>query len=167
MNQSMLKQYSNRIIRGVISLGILSSLIFCNKKEIKKNVPTSHTIKYVGGNEGVSLSQENQKKVFGKWKLTNAIFFNESKKTEIKIKINKAVIIREIGIFDTENKIIASKYNTVGTYKFNNLDTLNTVYYIFSITDNIMMMQTPNLFRNVDGNMTKDRARVNLFFVKE
>ncbi|MDR6525503.1 hypothetical protein J2787_000873 [Chryseobacterium rhizosphaerae] len=135
--------------------------------ETKKNAPISHSIKYVGGNEGVNLSQENQKKVFGKWKLTNAIFFNDSKKIETKIKINKNVIIKEIGIFETENKIIASKYNTVGTYKFNDLDTLNTVYYVFSITNNKMMMQTPNLFRVVNGNITKDRARVNLFFVKE
>lgn len=43
--------------------------------ETKKNAPISHSIKYVGGNEGINLSQENQKKVFGKWKLTNVIFF--------------------------------------------------------------------------------------------
>ncbi len=142
--------------------------MFCNKKETnKKDVSNPHSVKYVGGNEGVRLSEEKQKKAFGKWKLTNAVFFNDSKNTETKIKIDKNVTVGEQGVFDVENKAIANKHNTVGTYEFKDLDTLNTVYYIFSIDDERMMMQTPNLFRVVNGKMTKQRARVHLFFVKE
>lgn len=168
MNQSMLKQYSNKKIRGVISLSFLFLLMFCNKKETdEKNISTPNSVKYVGGNEGVRLSEEKQEKVFGKWKLTNAIFFDNNRKTETKIKIDKNVTIAEQGIFDVENKEIAKKHNTVGTYEFKDLDTLNTVYYIFSIDDKRMRMQTPNLFRVVNGKVTKQRARINLFFVKE
>lgn len=167
MNQSMLKQYNNK---GIISFFSLFLLMFCSKEEsnIKNSdISSVHSIKYVGGNEGVKLSEDKQKKAFGKWKLTNAVFFNDSKKLENKIIINKNIIVAEQSIFDTENNIIANKHNTIGTYKFKSLDTLNTVYYIFSVEDNKMMMQTSNLFRVVDGKMTKDRARINLFFVRE
>ncbi|CAM3182576.1 hypothetical protein CHFL109739_20630 [Chryseobacterium flavum] len=168
MNQSMLKQYNSKKIKGVISVGFLFLLMFCNKKETdRENISVPQSVKYIGGNEGVRLSEEKQKKAFGEWKLTNVIFFDDNKKTETKIKIDKNVTVNEQGVFDVENKSIANKHNTVGTYEFKNLDTLNTVYYIFSIDDKRMMMQTSNLFRVVNGKMTKQRARINLFFVKE
>lgn len=169
MNQSMLKQYNNKKYKGVISFFSIFLLLFCSKKESKNNNDISqiHSIKYVGGNEGIKLSEEKQKKAFGEWKLTNAVFFNDSKKLEKKIRIDKNVTITKQSIIDTENNIIAKKYNTIGTYQFKSLDTLNTVYYIFNIEDNRMTMQTSNLFRVVDGKMTKERARINLFFVRE
>ncbi|MGD1320409.1 hypothetical protein [Chryseobacterium sp. 2R14A] len=166
----MLKQYNNKGIKGVISFFSLFLLMFCSKNEPNRknnDISSVHSVKYVGGNEGVKLSEDKQKKVFGKWKLTNAVFFNDSKKLEKKIIIDKNVTVAEQSIFDTENNTIANKYNTIGTYQFKSLDTLNTVYYIFSIEDDKMMMQTSNLFRVVDGKMTKEKARINLFFVKE
>ncbi len=164
----MLKQFNNKKVKGAISFCFIFLLLFCHKKESDRiSVSSSHSVKYVGRNEGVKLSEAKQKKAFGEWKLTNAIFFNDSKKSEQKIKIDENVIVKEQGIFDIENKMVADKHNTVGTYKFKNLDTLNTVYYIFSIDDDMMTMQTSNLFRVVDGKMTKDKARINLFFVKK
>ncbi len=170
MNQSMSKQYNNKKIKGAISFFSLFFLVFCSKKESNKvnsEISSIHSVKYIGGKEGVKLSEEKQKKAFGKWKLTNAVFFNDSKKLEKKIRIDKNVTVDKQSIFDSANNTIAKKYNTIGTYQFKNLDTLNTVYYIFSIDDDRMMMQTSNLFRIVDGKMTKERARVHLFFIKE
>ena len=58
-------------------------------------------------------------------------------------------------------------HNTIGTYKFYNLDSLNTVYYIFSSDDSIMTMNSSTLFRVVNGKLTKERARAYLYFSRK
>lgn len=70
-------------------------------------------------------------------------------------------------MFNHEDVIIANKYNTIGTYTFKNLDTLSTTYYIFKIGDSTMMMKSPLLFRIVNGKKTKDRARAEIYFIKQ
>lgn len=74
--------------------------------------------------------------------------------------------VNEQGLYNQKNEIIAEKYKTIGTYKFKNLDTLNTTYYIFRVDENRMMMKSPILFRIVNGKMTKQRARVEIYLRK-
>ena len=103
MNQSMLKLFKNKIL--LTSLFLLFIIIQCKKQEEKKGIGTIKSVKYVGGNQGVRLSKERQQKAFGKWKLTNLIFSSDNIKGEVKIKINKEVIINEHGIYDLKNYV--------------------------------------------------------------
>ena len=165
MNQSMLKLFKNKIL--LTSLFLLFIIIQCKKQEEKKGIGAIKSVKYIGSNQGVRLSKERQQKVFGQWKLTNLIFSSDSKKEEEKIKIDENVIVNAQGVYDLKNKELASKHNTIGTYKFHNLDSLNTVYYIFSSDDSIMTMNSSTLFRVVNGKLTKERARAYLYFSRK
>jgi hypothetical protein len=160
----MLKQYSNKKI--IISFFALLSLFCCKKNETIKNDQITNSVVYKAGNEGVNLSEEQQKEAFGKWELTNVVYFDDNRRTSNKIAVNEIVTVSEQGVFNLENKAIADKYKTVGTYKFKNLDTLNTTYYIFKIDRDRMMMKSPILFRIVNGKMTKQRARAEIYLKK-
>lgn len=129
-----------------------------------KNPP--HQIKYIAGEEGVNLSAERQKQAFGKWQLTNMIITNYQTKEKKKIAINIPVTIEEKGIF-SHHQLIANKHqNSIGTYYFQNLDTLNTAFYIRDIEDSKMLMTTPTLSRVVNGKLSKEKIKAKLFFVK-
>lgn len=160
----MLKLYSNKKI--IISFSVLLLLFFCKKNELITDKKITKFISYKSVNEGVRLSEERQKEAFGNWKLTNIIYYDDNQRTSKKIEVNENVTVSEQKVFNQKNEVIAEKYKTVGTYKFKNLDTLNTTYYIFRIADNKMMMKSPALFRIVDGKMTKQRARVEIYLRK-
>ncbi|WP_407484421.1 hypothetical protein [Elizabethkingia meningoseptica] len=164
MNQSMLKQFNNK--KTVISFIVLLSLCFCKKHEHIKDNNEVDSIKYKAINQGISLSEERQKEAFGKWRLTNLVYYDEVRGTSNKIKIDEDVTINEQGVLNHENKVIANKYQKVGSYRFKNLDTLNTIYYIFRIGENRMMMKSPGLYRIENGKMTNGRARVEIYFLK-
>lgn len=129
-----------------------------------KNPPQQ--TKYIAGEEGVNLSAERQNQAFGKWQLTNMIITNYQTKEKKKIAINIPVIIEEKGIF-SNNQLIANKHqNSIGTYYFQNLDTLNTAFYIRDIEESKMLMTTPTLWRVVNGKLSKEKIKAKLFFVK-
>ncbi|WP_143339219.1 hypothetical protein [Elizabethkingia anophelis] len=167
MKQSMLKQSRSKgkIFLISIILIFLLSLFYCKKQE-KKDVIQLRSVKYVGANTGVRLSKGKQDKAFGKWKFATILYTNDQKDS-LKIKINKDVIINENGIFDMNNKPLAKKYKTVGTYQFTDLDSLNSRYYIFIVDEKKMIMNSSNLAKVVDGKLTKERAVINLFFIKK
>lgn len=165
MNQSMLKQYNNRNKKLLTSLILIFVLIQCKKKEQKKPIEIRE-VKYVGANTGVRLSEEKQDKAFGEWKFTN-VLYTSNLKDSLKISVNKKIIVNEQGVFDINNKLIAENYETTGTYQFINLDSLNSRYYVFSVDEKRMIMNSSNLAKVVNGKMTKERASIHLFFVKE
>ncbi|KUG13455.1 hypothetical protein BEI02_18725 [Elizabethkingia sp. HvH-WGS333] len=164
MKQSILNQFNNKIVFSLFTVLILYS---CKKNEHNKNNRNTNSIKYIALSQGANLSKERQEKAFGKWKLTNIIYYDHIRDTSSKIKVNENVTVNEQGVFDHEDVIIANKYNTIGTYTFKNLDTLSTTYYIFKIGDSTMMMKSPLLFRIVNGKKTKDRARAEIYFIKQ
>lgn len=160
----MLKLYNNK--KTVISFFALFLLCFCKKNEPIKDKQITKSIIYKAGSEGVKLSEERQKEAFGNWKLSNIVYYDDNRRTSNKIEVNENVTVSEQGLFNQKNEIIAEKYKTIGTYKFKNLDTLNTTYYIFRVEENRMIMKSPILFRVVDGKMTKQRARVEIYLKK-
>lgn len=162
MKQSILKLFNdNKVIISFFTFLLLCS---CKKNEHSK---ITNSVKYKAVNQGANLSKERQKQAFGKWKITNIVYYDDTRDTSSKIIVNENVTVNEQGVFNHEDVIIANKYNTVGTYTFKNLDTLNTTYYIFKICDSTMMMKSPLLFRIVNGKKTKDRARAEIYFIKQ
>ena len=159
-------QYSNKT--GIILSFLLLILIIiqCKKKEIIRDTPKTKKIQYVGSHTGRRLGKENQKKVFGKWKFSHIHFMNDTKNTEKRISINENIVINELGIFNIKGQSIAWTHMTIGTYKFVNLDSLNTSYYIRTFNDKKMIMQN-SLHKAVNHKITKERASAYLVFIRD
>lgn len=143
--------------RGIVAISSLL-LLYCSD---------NNKVKYIAGEEGVNLSAERQKQAFGKWQLTNMIITDYQTKEKKKTPINIPVTIEEKGIFSNQQLIANKHYNSIGTYYFKNLDTLNTIFYIRDIEEDKMMMTTPTLSRYVNGKLTKDKIKAQLFFIKK
>ena len=163
MNQSMLKLFNNKNI--LTSIILLFIIIQCQQQE-KKGIDNNKTIKYIGSNTIRKLNKEHQSLVFGKWKFTHIVFIDDTKKIEKEIKVNEDIILNNEGIFNTKYDPIAETHESIGTYKFKSLDSLNTIYYIYTLDKSHIMMQN-SVYRFVNGKLTKGRARVYLYFSKK
>lgn len=153
----MLKKFKKK---GIVIISLVF-LLYCKEEKDMREV------QYIASKEGVNLSLKRQEQAFGNWRLTNMMITDYDKKDKKKIVINIPVTIKKNGVY-SNNKMIAYNYaNSVGTYYFQNLDTLSTVFYIREIEDNRLMMKTPNLYRIERGKKTTKKIRAELFFIKE
>ena len=136
--------------------------VVAKKPQIEKN-------KFTKSGYFTRLKPERQKLAFGKWKLKSLIYQNYEDKIIRKIPISIFVTVNENGIYDSNNNLIAETFESkIGTYKFLNLDSLNsTTFNVFTIEENKrMMMKTGTIRRVVNNKLTKESVCAELYFEK-